>query len=925
MKKATAILLVLTMVLSFGSVAALADNSTGVPEAADGVITLTGDVTLAATDEFNGDLTLDLAGHTLTGEVYVSGGTLTVKDSSEGQSGKITRPEKAAANAVTVNNATFVLESGKIEMSGQECAGVMLQKGAAAELKGGSISVSGIGASGVSAYGFKTSTVTVSGTDLYAEGQGAMGIYLAGSAQKAVVSGGSITVKGENSGYGIETVEMGATGHDVTISGGTISVSGGARTYAVELEMDNTLTISGGTLSSADACAVAVAQSPNTVTITGGTITGKTYGVQIQNSANNTLAISGDAVLSGETGSINAGGNRYKATPAVTISGGYFNGPVLGGVPADKTDNYAIYDITGGYFTEPVADSALYNYALAKDYTPETYTDEVKANETNKLKTVSVEKDGVTYGYQIGQPQPGYVLMNVPYGAFFAAQGVEGVDAVSTATLKTYNQTMAAGSYHEGYDAVEPLSDAKILGVTYPVYVEDLADLAAYTQITNETAATIFVAAGKSGLTTKDVTGVDVLFASGDYAYYVMQDTPNLYLTATKTEDGFAFTGPDAEAESASFDSVRIAYGGHHADVAITVADAANLTDSAKLFGVILTADGKEYALQHVVNLWRKAEVGWNWDDVDGTGLSGKTITNLKYYLYDGSAYRVLSYDVDLLVKKNADAISAAFDDDKTVTVTGLPADIENPVAKVASKVGRGETPVVIAENVKVTDGKIVCTDAALDGTTYTVTVTSDNYADLKAEALYEKKPCPGDDTCPSKDFVDVDRSEDSWSHEPIDWAVEKGVTNGVDKTHFAPDDSCTRAQAVTFLWRAAGSPEAETTTCDFVDVPQDAYYYKAVLWAVENGITNGVDKTHFDPAATCTRAHIVTFLFRAEKGEAGSDNPFVDVPADQWYTEAVLWAAANGVTNGVDDTHFAPMTDCTRAQIVTLLYRAEA
>ena len=170
-----------------------------------------------------------------------------------------------------------------------------------------------------------------------------------------------------------------------------------------------------------------------------------------------------------------------------------------------------------------------------------------------------------------------------------------------------------------------------------------------------------------------------------------------------------------------------------------------------------------------------------------------------------------------------------------------------------------------------------------------------------------------------------MDRSEESWSHAAIDWAVVQKITSGMDETHFAPDSNCTRAQAVTFLWRAAGSPTPASESCDFVDVAKDAYYYDAVLWAVENDITKGTDATHFSPVDTCTRAHIVTFLFRAEKGEAGTENPFVDVPDGAWYTEAVLWAVENGVTMGVDDTHFAPMTDCTRAQIVTLLYRADA
>ena len=187
------------------------------------------------------------------------------------------------------------------------------------------------------------------------------------------------------------------------------------------------------------------------------------------------------------------------------------------------------------------------------------------------------------------------------------------------------------------------------------------------------------------------------------------------------------------------------------------------------------------------------------------------------------------------------------------------------------------------------------------------------------------KKPCDGSDDCPSKAFEDVDRSAESWYHEAVDWAFTSKVTDGMDDTHFAPDASCTRAQAVTFLWRANGSPDPEKTDNPFEDVPADEWFTKAVLWAVENGITDGVDDTHFAPDAECTRAHIVTFLFRSAKGEAGEKNPFEDVPADEWFTEAVLWAVENGITDGVDDTHFAPDDTCTRAQIVTFLYRNQA
>ena len=161
---------------------------------------------------------------------------------------------------------------------------------------------------------------------------------------------------------------------------------------------------------------------------------------------------------------------------------------------------------------------------------------------------------------------------------------------------------------------------------------------------------------------------------------------------------------------------------------------------------------------------------------------------------------------------------------------------------------------------------------------------------------------------------------------EPVDWAVAHGVTNGTSITTFSPDDPCTRGQVVTFLWRAAGSPEPTSADHPFRDIKPSDYFYKAVLWAVEQGITNGMDLTHFGPDVPCTRAHVVTFLWRAQdQPAAGTANPFVDVPAGAYYTDAVLWAVKEKITNGMDDKHFAPDSTCIRAQIVTFLYRALA
>ena len=179
-----------------------------------------------------------------------------------------------------------------------------------------------------------------------------------------------------------------------------------------------------------------------------------------------------------------------------------------------------------------------------------------------------------------------------------------------------------------------------------------------------------------------------------------------------------------------------------------------------------------------------------------------------------------------------------------------------------------------------------------------------------------DPEPTPDD----SSKFADVPAN--AYFADAVKWAVDKGITNGLSDTMFGPYESCTRAQIVTFLWRAAGSPEPKAMS-SFTDVPASAYYAKAVAWAVENGITNGMTATEFAPDATCTRGQSVTFLHRALKGTASGSTNFTDVKSDAFYTDAVNWAVANNVTNGTSNTTFSPNADCTRAEIVTFLYRA--
>ena len=168
--------------------------------------------------------------------------------------------------------------------------------------------------------------------------------------------------------------------------------------------------------------------------------------------------------------------------------------------------------------------------------------------------------------------------------------------------------------------------------------------------------------------------------------------------------------------------------------------------------------------------------------------------------------------------------------------------------------------------------------------------------------------------------FVDV--PENSYYAKAVDWAVENGITNGVDETHFAPDATCTRAQAVTFLWRALGCPEPTATESEFTDVVEGAFYFKAVLWVAENGVTNGYGDGTFGMNDTVNRAQMVTFMERAMKGKATTAESFVDVPEGSYYADAAAWAKENGMSNGVGGNKFGSNENCARAQIVTMLYR---
>ena len=310
-----------------------------------------------------------------------------------------------------------------------------------------------------------------------------------------------------------------------------------------------------------------------------------------------------------------------------------------------------------------------------------------------------------------------------------------------------------------------------------------------------------------------------------------------------------------------------------------------------------------------------------------------------------------LSRYTDASVAKLNDAIAAVGERDKNVTqqeeVNAMAQAIQDAIDGLVRKSSGSSRPRYdVTTPSKPENGSVtVDPERARSGSRVTVTVTPDSGYKLgelvvtdkdgKKLELTDKGNGQYTFTMPSgkvevaAEFVKeveispfADVATDAYYYDAVKWAVEKGVTNGVSETLFGPDQACTRAQIVTFLWRAAGSPEPKSGS-SFADVAADAYYAKAVAWAVENGITKGTSETTFHPDETCTRAQSVTFLYRALGKLAAAQAGFTDVAADSYYADAVNWAAENGVTKGISETLFGPDGSCTRAQIVTFLYRA--
>ena len=345
--------------------------------------------------------------------------------------------------------------------------------------------------------------------------------------------------------------------------------------------------------------------------------------------------------------------------------------------------------------------------------------------------------------------------------------------------------------------------------------------------------------------------------------------------------------------------------------------------------GVIYNGGVKE---QDLVTLTMKYNDGATADSTynvaSGTTITLPTPRRSGYTFngwYDGSKFYAAgaSYTVSATVTLNASwsYISSGSSYDPTYSVS-TPSKTEHGTVTVSPKsASKGDTVTV---TVKPDSGYVLETLTVTDKNGNELTLKdkgNGKYTFTMPAGKVEVKATFMEDNSMLNFFYDVPNN--AYFYEAVKWAVKNGITDGVGNNLFAPEQPCTRAQIVTFLWRAAGSPEPKGAASGMTDVGSVSYYEKAVAWAIENGITTGTTTSTFSPDATCTRAQAVTFLARALKAKAASAAEFSDVPTGSYFADAVAWAAANGVTEGIGGGLFGSDNDCTRGQIVPFLYRA--
>ena len=374
---------------------------------------------------------------------------------------------------------------------------------------------------------------------------------------------------------------------------------------------------------------------------------------------------------------------------------------------------------------------------------------------------------------------------------------------------------------------------------------------------------------------------------AGSYSYQsgdVQDDSEQRTRTAAKAIDGdaFAVQANEASQPDTTTSDIYSYWRGDHADSALTV----DLGEAREI---------SEIGIQ-----WRYGGKGKDMDIL--VSMDGETWTTAKEVRGNGDFFQTITLD---------EAVTARY-----VKMQGIASNASIYMIQefmVYEHVDKTELAALLAEAGELTNEAVTFAQAMLDNPLATVEEVAAAVEALEA-ALAE----------PTVTFTDV--PEGAFYYDPVAWAVKKGITTGATDTLFDPEGNCLRGHVVTFLWRAAGSPEPTSTYNPFSDVTENDFFYKAVLWAVEEGITNGTSATEFSPYTECNRAQVVTFLWRSQGSpDSAVEVNFTDVEDGQFYTTAVAWAVENGITNGMGDGTFGVNLTCNRAQVVTFLYRTLA
>ena len=539
---------------------------------------------------------------------------------------------------------------------------------------------------------------------------------------------------------------------------------------------------------------------------------------------------------------------------------------------------------------ENVSDSGTY-WVVVNDGSSTKTSNPVNVTITKATGTASVSMDGWAYGETAKTP--------VPTSATNGTDHVTYQYKVKDADDSTYSDAVltAAGSYTvkatfpetENYNAVTATADFTITKATYNMTGVKFEN-ASYTYDGSEKTLTISgtlptgvtVAYENNKLTNAGSVTAKAKFTIADSNNYCAIDDMTATLTITKAKPTVSI--------SAKPDSLR---GGGKVTLTVT-----GVPEEGK---VIVTCDN-----------------GITVDNVNGTYSAVLPNRTVDY-----------TFTLNYTGVENGNYSDAT--DTCTVSVTRRSSSAANPGNRISVPTTPNGTVTVNPSTASKGETVTITTKPSEGYELGSIEVLDKNGDSLKLKDLGNGKysfVMPDGKVSVEAEFVKTaatsfaDVPANAYFADAVKWAVDKGITNGLSDTMFGPYESCTRAQIVTFLWRAAGSPEPKTAS-SFTDVPVSAYYAKAVAWAVENGITNGMTATTFAPDATCTRGQSVTFLYRALGKKVESSANFTDVKSDAFYADAINWAVANNVTNGTSNTTFSPNADCTRAEIVTFLYRA--